>query len=470
MSSSPVPRQLSADLVVIGGGPGGYVAAARAAQLGARVALVEARELGGTCLNRGCIPTKSLLRSVEAYELARSGARELGVLVEGVALDWPKALQRKEKVVKQLRAGVEMIMRTHSVQVLAGKGSLLGPTRVRVEAPDGETLVEAPRIIIATGSVPARVPIPGADRPGVIDSDQALELDAVPASLVVIGGGAIGLEFAYLFATLGCQVTIVEMLPHLLPAEDEEVAAELTRILRKRGVAVHAPAQVQSISDGPAGHRVTITSEAGEKRVDCDLVLQAVGRTPYLEGLGAQELGLEISRRALVVNERMETSIPGLYAIGDAVGGMLLAHVASAEGKVAAANALGGRETMCYDAVPACLYTSPEAASVGLTEAAATDRGLACRVARTNFRAIGKAVALGERDGFVKMVAEAGSGRLLGVQIIGPHATDLVAEAALAVATGTTAATLAGIIHAHPTLAESLMECAAGVLGRAVHG
>jgi len=466
----PAPRneKLQVDVAVIGGGPGGYVAAARAATLGARVALVEARELGGTCLNRGCIPTKALLRSVELLELARNG-KEYGVLADTVGFDWPRALARKQRVVKQLRAGVEMIMNSHQVQVLYGQGSLAGPGRLQVQG-DREAEITAAKIIIATGAVPARVPIPGADGPGVITSDQALELDQVPASLVVIGGGAIGLEFGFLFHALGCQVTIVEMLPHLLPAEDEEIAAELSRLFRKRGIAVHAPARVAAIGDGPAGKQVSVDTEAGRKLLDCELVLMAVGRTPYLEGLGAERLGLATQGRALLVNERMETNVPGVYAIGDAVGGMLLAHVASAEGKVAAANALGGEAAMSYRAIPSCLYTSPEVASVGLTEARAAEQGIACRVARTSFRAMGKAVAMGERDGLVKMVAEADRGRLLGVQIIGAHATDLVAEAVLAVETGADARTLAHAVHAHPTLAEALMEAAEGVLGCAVHG
>lgn len=457
------------DLAVIGGGPGGYVAAARAAQLGASVALVEARELGGTCLNRGCIPTKALLRNVEVYELAKGG-KEFGLLVESVAFDWLKMQARKERVVKQLRAGVEMIMKSNGIQVINGKGSLQAADRISVATADGEVTVAAGKVVIATGSVPSRVPLPGADGAGVITSDQVLELDHVPASLAVIGGGAIGLEFAHIFSALGSRVTVIEMLPHILPAEDEEVAAELTRLFKKRGIGVLAPARVEGISDGPAGKLVQVSTEAGSQAVEAELVLMAVGRTPYLEGLGAESLGIAVERRAIVANERMETSVPGVYAIGDAVGGMLLAHVASAEGKVAVANALGHEARMSYRAIPACLYTAPEVASVGLSEAKAAEMGINCTVARTNFRAIGKAVALGERDGFAKLVAEAGTGRLIGCQIIGPHATDLVAEAALAIEQGLPATVVAETVHAHPTLAESLMEAAEGLLGQAIHG
>jgi len=460
---------MQAQVTVIGGGPGGYVAAARAAQLGATVALVEGRELGGTCLNRGCIPTKALLRSVEVYRLARAG-KEYGVTAETVSFDWLKAQARKGRVVKQLRAGVEGIMANRGVQVVAGWGRLASPTLVEVETAKGTIAIDTGKVIIATGSVPARVPIPGTEGAGIITSDEALELDHVPASLVVIGGGAIGLEFAFLFNALGAQVTVVEMLPHVLPAEDDEIADELTRALKKQGVSIFSPAQVKGIADGPQGKQVTIAAAAGEKTLDCEYVLMAVGRTPNLERLGADALGLARERRALAVNERMETNLPGVYAVGDAIGGMLLAHVASAEGKVAAANALGGKHAMRYRAVPACLYTTPEVASVGVSESEATARGVACRVARTNFRAIGKAVAMGERDGLAKIVAEQETGRVLGAQIIGPHATDLVAEAALAIETGVTAGQLAETIHAHPTLSESLLEAAEGVLGLAIHG
>ncbi len=456
------------DLAIVGGGPGGYVAALRAASLGAKVALVEARDLGGTCLNRGCIPSKALLHSAEVYEQVRTAA-EFGVIAQPPSADWPAMVKRMDGVISQLRKGVELLLKGRGVRHIKAKGSLLSPGQVSVQSEQGEEVISADKIILATGSVPARPPIPGAQGDGIVTSDEIFWLEKVPASLAVIGGGAIGLEFGWLFSALGSKVTILEMLPHILPTEDEEITTELGRAFRRRGVEVYAPAKVNEIGAANGKRQVNYTYQEKSGVVEADLVLMATGRVPFTEGLGLDKIGLEMNRRMIKANARLETSLPGVYAIGDVVGGMQLAHKASAEGRVAVENALGHNAAMDYRAVPACVYTQPETASVGLNETEANAQGKKVKVGRFPFRALGKAVAIGERTGFVKLVAEAETGVLLGAQMIGPHVTDLIAEAALAVQMGLSAKQVAETIHAHPTLAEPLQEAAEDILGLAIH-
>ena len=455
-------------LVIIGGGPGGYVAALRAASLGADVVLIEAREVGGTCLNRGCIPSKILLHSAEVLEQTK-GAAEFGIVTQPACPDLTVMMKRKESVVGQLRKGVEMLLKGRNVRLINAKGSLLSPNKVAARNAAGEEIIAADKIILASGSVPARPPIPGGNEDGVITSDEILMLQEIPKSLAVIGGGAIGLEFSYLFATLGSKVTIIEMLPHILPTEDEEVTTDLGRAFRRLGVDIFAAAKVEGIESANGKKKVNFTYQDKLNAVEADLVLMATGRVPYTDGLGLDTVGIEMDRRFVKANAKLETNIPGIYAIGDLIGGLQLAHKASAEGKVAVANALGHNEEMDYRAVPACVYTHPETASVGLNEAEAAKQGINVKVGRFPFRALGKALAIGERNGFVKIVADANSGIVLGAQMIGPRVTDLIAEAALAVQMKLTAKQLADTIHAHPTLAEPTQEAAEEILGLGIH-
>lgn len=455
------------DVVIIGGGPAGYVAAIRAAQLGARVALVEGDRLGGLCLNRGCIPTKTLIRSVEVL-LEVEKAAEFGVLTGEPDLNFRAMMARKAKVVGKLVSGVEELLRARKVEVVRGWGRLAGPGRVRVEGKTPGELA-APAIIIATGSLPLAPPIPGAELPGVLMSDELLEVEEPPESLVVIGGGVVGVELAGLFSALGCRVSLLEMLPRLILPVDGELARRLQELLRQQGVQVRLQAKVTSIEGGEDGLRVRFQSPAGEGQVEAEKVLLAIGRVPNIEGLGLEEVGVRADRRGIGVDGYLETNVPGIYAIGDVTGGPMLAHLASRAGEVAAENALGPRNPLDRRAVPVCVYSLPEMAGVGLTEEEAREQGLPYRKSRFPFRASGRALTLGEERGLVKMLCEEGSGRVLGVHILGPHASELIAEATLALRLGATARDIATTIHAHPTLSEALMEAAWGQLEGAIH-
>jgi len=461
------------DIVIIGGGPGGYVAAIRAAQLGARVALVEKERIGGTCLNRGCIPTKTLVSSVETYLLAEQAAR-YGVDIGGqVGVNFRQMMARKDDVVDTLVTSVIELVKGHKVDIYKGLGTILKPglVQVKMEGPEpGLQRLAARKIIIATGSVSARLPIPGLDLPGVLTSRGLLALEELPPSLAVVGGGVIGVEFASIFNALGTKVTVVEMLPHLLPPVDRRLARRFQRMLSGQGVEVQLNAPVQEIGLENGRLQVRFSTAKGEGAVVAEKVLLAVGRWPYTEGLGLAELGIKMDKRRILVNEFMETSVPGIYAVGDVLGTYMLAHVASYEGEVAVENALGHRRAADYRAVPYCVFTTPELAGVGLKENEAKEQGLDYQVVRFPFSASGRALAMGETEGQVKMVCEKGSGRVLGLHIMGPRASDLIAEGALAIQLGATAEDLAQTIHAHPTLPEAVMEAAkAAAFGEAIH-
>jgi dihydrolipoamide dehydrogenase len=458
------------DLVIIGAGPGGYVAAIKAAQLGGKVTLIEKEELGGTCLNWGCIPTKALLRGVEVLESVEGG-KDFGIQVSGVSVDFSKLMARKDKAVKTLVSGVAGLMKTNGIEVIKGKAKLASPQKIQVmDEKGGTTVLEAHKVILATGSVSARLPIPGAQLPGVIDSNGALQLTRVPESMVIIGAGPIGLEFGTIFAALGARVTIIEMLPQILPTEDAEIASSLDKSLRRFKIQTLIHSQVKEILEGADGKRkvVALTGE-GEKSFDAEVVLVAVGRRPNLEDLGVEENGLLSSKKGIEVNAKMETNIPGVYAIGDVTGQWLLAHFASAQGEVAAENALGHDVQLDSRVIPRCVYTLPEVASVGLTEKEGQEAGYDLRIGRFPFAASGKAAVLGERTGFVKIIAEAQYGEVLGVHIFGPHATDLIGEAVLAMRLEGTAQDIAQAIHPHPTLTEALKEAALDVEGISLH-
>jgi dihydrolipoamide dehydrogenase len=458
------------DLAIIGGGPGGYVAAIRASQLGLRVALIERDGLGGTCTHRGCIPTKALLRSAEVYKLARAG-EEFGVRADGVRFDLKAAMARKDSIVSRLAKGIEFLMASNGVEVLRGEGHLRPGRTVEVRGGEGASEIRFGKLIIATGSAPMMLPIPGAGSQGVITSDEALRLDEVPESLIVIGGGAVGLEFAALFGDLGSRVTVLEMMPQVLPGEDREAAEAMAKALRRRGIAIEVESRVSSIGDGPDGLKIVrAVGKGGERAFEGQLVLMAAGRVPNTKGFGFEEAGIALDRGGrIIVNDRMETSVPGIYAVGDAVGRQMLAHSAMAEGIVAAENAAGLDSRIDYALIPRCVYGEPELASVGLSEAEARETHGKILVGRFPMLANGRALTLGEREGFVKLVADAEYKALLGAQIVGPNASELIHEIAVAMRSECTLECLAEAIHAHPTLAEAIKEAALDGLGRALH-
>ena len=451
-------------LLVLGGGPAGYVAAGRAAQLGAEVTLVEAREIGGTCLNRGCIPTKAMVAGAQRLHAARE-AGAFGVQTGEVGLDFSAFMARKDAVTAQLRDGVAHLLKARKVEVVAGRATLAGPGRLRLD--DGSELA-GDALILASGSEPVRMGLFDWSDPRLMTSDELLAIDHVPESLLIVGGGVIGCEFASVFARLGAAVTVVEMLDQLLPGEDQRTGRTLQQAFKKNGIAVHVKTAVEAAASSEAG--VTL-SLAGGRELSAARVLVAVGRKPVSAGLGYEEAGVEIDARGFVVtDETCRTTLGGVFAAGDVAGPPLLAHWAYHQGMIAAENAVTGSRLACdRSLVPNCVFSSPEVASCGLTEDAAAAAGVKHEVAQVRFNGNSKAVIEGEPDGFVRLVCEPGGGRVLGASLIGPHVTELVHELALAVHSGLTLADVAATIHAHPTLAEAVGEAALGGLGRGVH-
>ena len=459
------------DLAVLGGGPAGYVAALRAAQLGARAVLIESERVGGTCLNIGCIPTKALTTSTELLLKARR-AHEFGLAIPTAAPDLADLMEYKQGAVDALVGGVEHLLRRAGVTLLRGTGYVSAPTTLRVQPDTGDAIsVSASKVILAPGSTTGRPPITGLDLPGVITSTQALDISEVPARLIVVGGGVIGLEFACIYEALGSQVTIVEMMATLLPGgTDEALAQRLALLLRRRGMGIVTGAQVDGIASAGGSLAVTYRDAKGVlSRVEGDRVLVATGRWPNTEGLGLAEFGVKMNGRAIAVDEHLATSLPNVWAVGDAVGGPMLAHKAMVDGRVAAENACGGTRAVDYRSVPRVIFTRPEVASVGLTEAQARQRGADVKVAQFPFSANPRAQILGETDGLVKLVCDADGGAVLGVHLLGPHVTDLIAEGALAVQLGATADDLAWTTHAHPTLPEAMLEAALGFRDATIH-
>ena len=457
------------DVIVIGGGPGGYVAALRAAQLGAKVAVVERDSLGGVCLNWGCIPTKALIKTAEVFWLAKNGAK-FGVIVDTPRVDWAKAQARKKKIAEQLVSSVGMLLNRAKVQVVKGTGRLVSPTAVQVTAADGQTRrLEAPKIILATGSSPVSLPIPGIDHPNVLDSTGALALESLPRSMLIIGGGVIGAEFASLFNMLGVEVTVVEMLDRLLPLVDSSIGDAAKWVFDSRGIKSYLKARVTRIETGQKALTVTVEAPEGEKKIQAEKVLSAVGRRPNLANLGLDEIGVKYDRGGIKVDEMMCTNVSNIYAIGDAVGGMMLAHLASRQGEVAAENIMGHRTRMNNRVVPSCIFTYPEAASVGLSEADARQQGYRVKIGLFPLNSNGKALIEGESEGFVKVVADEKFGEVLGVHIVGPHASDLILEPNLGITLENTVAEFAAAIHPHPTLGEAIAEALLAVDGRAIH-
>ena len=463
-------------LAILGAGPGGYVAAIRAAQLGARVTVIENQALGGVCLNWGCIPSKALLSVVELGDKAKK-AKDFGLQLGGpVTYDAAVMVARKNKVVSTLVKGIATLFKTWNIEHVEGTGELLEARTIRVARPDGtETRVAGDGVIIATGSSWPNLPLFPIDGNQIITSKQALELSKIPASLLIVGGGVEGCEFASLYSGLGTQVTLVELLPRLLPLEDEEISQMTERELKKRGVDIRTGVAVEQIVRQP--DVVTAHLRDGLS-LNVEQVLVSVGRGFNSRGIGLEKVGVQVGARGeIVVDARMATNVPGVYAIGDVVGKAMLAHVASAQGKVAVENFMGRPRTIDYDVIPTGIFTLPEIGRVGLTEQQARDRCVAAgkdsqqavKVGRFRYGGLGKAQATGDIQGMVKVIADAESDRILGVHILGAHATDLIHEAGLAMHVGATVSRVAEMIHAHPTLAEGLMEAMEDVHGHAIH-
>jgi dihydrolipoamide dehydrogenase len=455
-------------LTVLGAGPGGYVAALKAAQLGAQVTIVEADEVGGTCLNWGCIPTKTLLSSAEALSHARR-LDEFGIDFSGaVSPNIAKIMERKQKVVSTQVKGIRSLLKSRAVTLIEGRGRLTSSRSVQIDKKDGTAeTIESDRIVIATGSRPAELPQFKFDGRYVLSSNDAVHINEIPKTLIIIGAGVIGCEFATLFKELGTEVTILEMLPRPVATEDQEISETLERELKKRKIRLMTSVKVMKAEIREGAVHVTLE---GGKELSAERLLVSIGRSPNTEGIGLDVVGIERGDRGEIrVNNTMETNVPGVYAIGDVTGGMLLAHKASREGVVAACNACGVERRMDYSVVPAAIFTWPEIGSVGLREHQAAERGLRIRTGHFPFRALGKSHAMGEIAGLFKIVADADTDRVLGVHIIGPHASDLVHEGALAIHAGLTVREVADVIHAHPTLSEGLMECAEDVHGEAIH-
>ena len=460
------------DLVVIGAGPGGYTTAIRAAQLGMRVACVEKdATLGGTCLNIGCIPSKALLDSSELYHQALHGLAIHGVKAAGVTLDLAAMMQRKDKVVGGLTQGVVGLFKKNKVTSLRGRARIVAPGRVAVAGADGEQTIEAARILIATGSEATPLRDLAFDGERIVSSTEALALPAVPKRLLVVGAGAVGLELGSVWRRLGAEVTVAEFLPQIVPAFDQSMARLLQRALEKQGLVFRLQTGATGAARTADGVRVTLAAKGGEtSTLDVDVVLVAVGRRAFTEGLGAREAGVAFDERGrIVVNERFETSVPGIFAIGDCIPGPMLAHKAEEDGVAAVEMMAGQAAHVNYDLVPNVVYTFPELASVGIGEDEAKRRGLDVRVGTFPFTANARARALGETEGQAKVVADAATDRVLGVAILGPRASDMIAEATIAMEFSASSEDIARTVHAHPTLPEAVKEAALAVDKRAIH-
>jgi len=457
-------------LIIIGGGPGGYVAAIRAAQLGFQVQVVERENMGGICLNWGCIPTKALLKSAEVLEYLQK-AEEYGIQTASLQPDFPAIIKRSRTVADKMSRGVDFLMRKNKIEVIKGTARLLPDKRIEVSLANGKTqTLTAPHVIIATGGRAAELPHIQIDHERIIGYREAMTLPKKPEKLLIIGAGAIGVEFGYFYATLGTQVTLVEALPHILPREDEEVGKELEKIFRKKGITIFTSTQVTTIEKTPKGIKARLQTPKEQKQVEADLALLAIGIAPNTENLGLEALGVKTEKGRIVVDEFYRTNVPGIYAIGDVIPTPALAHVASMEG-IICVEKIAGLEPhpLDYSTIPSCTYCQPEVASMGLTEKAAREKGYELKVGKFPYTASGKASAIGKNEGFVKLVFDAKYGELLGAHIIGPNATEMIGELIVARRLEITGHELAKTIHPHPTLSEAIMEAAAAAYGEVIH-
>jgi dihydrolipoamide dehydrogenase len=471
---------ISCDIAVLGGGIGGYTAAIRAAQAGKNVIIIEKEKLGGTCLHKGCIPSKSLLRSAEVYAtLLKAGTYGIAVREDAVSLEFGAVQGRKEQTVEQLHKGLQMLMRKHGITVIQGSGRVIGPSifsprsgSVAVELPDGEmeTVIPA-NLIIATGSRPRTIPGLAPDGDRLMTSDEALKMEKLPKSILIVGGGVIGVEWASMLIDFGVEVTLVENASRLLPGEDTEVSAELTRQLRKRGVRVLTGVQLQTDSYDASGGQAAISADTTEGSVllTAEKMLVSVGRQANVEGIGLENTDIRLENGFIRVNANYQTTEPHIYAVGDVNGGLQLAHAAAHEAIAAVDHLLGGKTHAAdSDRIPRAIYSRPEVASIGLTEDEARKRGHDTKVGKIPFQAIGKALVLGETDGFAKVIADSKTGDILGVHIVGPHATDLISEASLAMVLNAVPWEVGQAIHPHPTLSEALGEAILAVEGNSI--
>jgi dihydrolipoamide dehydrogenase len=457
------------DVAIVGGGPGGYVAAIRAAQLGLNPVVIEKERVGGVCLNVGCIPTKALLKNAELVLTMRHG-EDYGITCDNLKFDMSKAVERSRKAANTLVGGVEYLLKKNKVRLIVGHGRLTSASTVEVTSDDGDTqTIEAKSIVISTGSRSKVIPPVPVDGERIITSTEAMLLNEPPESMTIIGGGAIGVEFAYYYAAYGTRVTIIEMLPRLLPVEDAEISAILEKAFGRLEITLKMGARVEKAEAGSSGTTVTVSIDGESETIYSDITLLAIGRDPNTEELGLEEVGVETERGFVKVDEGYHTSVPGIYAIGDVIGPPLLAHVASAEG-INLMERLAGHNPppIDYDNIPGCTYCQPQVASVGLTEEAAKEQG-EIKVFKMPYQASGKAVALGATEGMVKLISDAKYGEILGAHIIGTDATEMIAEICTARTLETTTTEVHKTIHAHPTLSELVMEAAAGIEGEAIH-
>lgn len=453
------------DLIIIGSGPGGYAGAIRASQLGLKTAIVERAELGGVCLNWGCIPTKALLKSASVYHYARHAA-EYGVEIDKAEANLEKMVERSRAVASQMSKGIEFLMKKNTIEVIAGQGKIVAPHKVEVEG----TIYEAKSIIIATGARPrefASIPVDGVR---VINSRHALTLSTKPETMVVVGSGAIGLEFASFFNTIGVKVTVIEYIDRIAPLEDAEISSTLERALRKAKITIMTSTSVEKVEVDGAKCMVQITNKKGVQTIETDIVLSAVGVSANIENIGLEELGLVVERGKIVVDSNYKSSVDGIFAIGDVIATPALAHVATAEA-IKCVEYIAGQnpDPIDYSIIPSCVYTTPEVSSVGLTEAQAVEAGHEVRIGKFPFTASGKATATGARDGMVKLVFDKSTDKLLGAHFVGVNVTEMVAEPTLALKLGATAMQIINTIHPHPTISEGVMEAAAAAHGEAIH-
>jgi len=458
-------KKMDFDIAILGGGPAGYIAAVRASQLGASVALIEEKEIGGVCLNRGCIPTKALLKTGETAHAIKN-SKEYGIESSLQGINWDVAVDRKNRVVKKLNMGLEQMLLDKGIIIIKGRGIVENKNRVIVRIEDKSVEVNCTKLILTTGAKPMLPNIKGIELDGVITSNEAINLKDLPSNMMIVGGGAIGLEFASMLNSLGVKITVIELLDRILPNEDAEVAAELFKIMKRQGINFKLSATLNKMEKIAEGIEVTYTVGDKVNVQACEKVLMAVGRK--LNSDIFDSLSLEIKNGAVIVNDSMETNIKGVYAAGDITGGKLVAHLAFMEGKTAAENALGIHSKVNYNAVPTCVYTNPEMASVGLTEQAARQAGIDVKVGRFDFRNNGRALTLGERDGFVKIVVDQ-ENTIIGGQILGVNSSELISEITLAITLKAKADILANMIHPHPGLNEAIWEACLDATGFPMH-
>lgn len=457
-----------ADVTIIGGGPAGYVAAIKAAHLGLKTILVEKDRLGGVCLNRGCIPTKTLVSTAELFNHIKR-ASEYGIEVNNPVLNFAKTMDRKDKVVQRLTKGVETLMQANQIEVIKGEGTITHPGEVRVNGDHVDEKVKTKNILISTGSSVSRIPIPGLDLDGIMTSDEALALKNLPEKIIIIGGGIVGIEWAGIFNAFGVKVVVVEILPRILLSMDEEIVRRCLLNLKRKGIKVYTNSKIEKIEKKDNQLEVFVSTSDGQVRMTTDKVLLSSGRKPDFGNICVDKLGIEIEKQAIRVNRKMKTNISGIYAAGDVVGNLMLAHVASAEGKTAIENITGKEVEIDYRNVPKCVFSMPEIAGVGLNEDKAKDKFSHIKISRFPYMASGKALGMGETEGMVKIIAKKKDNRILGVHIFGVHASDLIAEATLGLNLNVTAEEIMNAIHAHPTLSEMMAEAAEGIVNKSTH-